>query len=151
EDAEKQSTIARKLYQLDGAIKTIEHEEMTETLNEEMAAATEVKSFKREDVLTNLKQTLDRYEEQLNPTAKKLLDSWDALKDRYSGDKMTFQVRNKKIEMDITTESLSGLKIPKVAFPKYQDWGERLMWMLKENVPGAFPFTAGVFPFKREG
>lgn len=151
EDAEKQSTIARKLYQLDGAIKTIEHEEMTETLNEEMAAATEVKSFKREDVLTNLKQTLDRYEEQLNPTAKKLLDSWDALKDRYSGDKMTFQVRNKEIEMDITTESLSGLKIPKVAFPKYQDWGERLMWMLKENVPGAFPFTAGVFPFKREG
>src|SRR5690625_999885 len=53
--------------------------------------------------------------------------------------------------MDIVTESLSGLKVPKVAFPKFIDWGERLTWLLKENVPGAFPFTAGVFPFKRKG
>src|SRR5690625_220289 len=53
--------------------------------------------------------------------------------------------------MDIVTESLSRIKVPKVAFPKYGDWGERLTWLLKENVPGAFPFTAGVFPFKRKG
>src|SRR5699024_1776132 len=64
---------------------------------------------------------------------------------------MSYKVRDKEFNMDIVTESLSGLKIPKVAFPKYMDWGERLTWLMKENVPGSFPFTAGVFPFKRQG
>src|SRR5690625_5481835 len=64
---------------------------------------------------------------------------------------MTFPIRDRSIEMDINTESISGLKIPKVAFPTYHDWGERLTWLMKENVPGSFPFTAGVFPFKRQG
>src|SRR5690625_2336061 len=64
---------------------------------------------------------------------------------------MTFPIRDRDIEMDIVTESISGLKIPKVAFPTYHDWGERLTWLMKENVPGSFPFTAGVFPFKRQG
>src|SRR5690625_2620431 len=64
---------------------------------------------------------------------------------------MSFQVRDREITVDTVTESLAGLKIPKVAFPNFSDWGERLKWLMTENVPGAFPFAAGVFPFKREG
>jgi methylmalonyl-CoA mutase len=126
---EEQSEIARKLFQLQGTMETIEDEEVKELLQ----------------------QTIDQYEKKLDPTSKELLDSWDETKERYSQDTLTFKVRNKEITTEITTESLSGLKIPKVAYPKFQDWGERLRWLMKENVPGAFPFTAGVFPFKREG
>src|SRR5690625_5805997 len=64
---------------------------------------------------------------------------------------MTFPIRDRSIEMDINTESISGLKIPKVAFPTYHDLVERLTWLMKENFLGSFPFTAGVFPFKRQG
>ncbi|WP_010648408.1 fused isobutyryl-CoA mutase/GTPase IcmF [Oceanobacillus massiliensis] len=126
---EKQSDIARKLYQLDGA----------KLLLEDKA------------VIDRIDQTFDQLQEQLDPQAKRLLDSWGTLEESYSGDTLTFMVRDKEIPMDITSETLSGLKIPKVAFPKYIDWGERLKWLLKENVPGSFPFTAGVFPFKRKG
>ena len=60
-------------------------------------------------------------------------------------------MRNKEIKTILRTESLSGLKIPKVALPNFKDYGEILRWVYKENVPGEFPYTAGVFPFKREG
>ncbi|WP_067728478.1 fused isobutyryl-CoA mutase/GTPase IcmF [Oceanobacillus damuensis] len=126
---EKQSTIATKLYQLEGTKEVLEDAEVVQSID----------------------QTIDQYQDQLEPVAKKLLHSWESLKESYSGDTITFTVRDKEIEMDITTESLAGLKIPKVAFPKYRDWGEQLAWLMKENVPGAFPFTAGVFPFKRKG
>ncbi|MEN1967607.1 fused isobutyryl-CoA mutase/GTPase IcmF [Lentibacillus sp. N15] len=125
----RQSETASKLYQLDGVKEMLDGEDTVSAINEK--------------ILT--------LEEALDARSKKLLDSWDETKANYGKDKMTFAVRGKEIEMDIVTESLSGLKIPKVAFPKYIDWGERLTWLLKENVPGAFPFTAGVFPFKRKG
>lgn len=125
----KHSEIARKLYQLEGTKEVMEDAPVKEAID----------------------QTIDQYKEQLDPQLKKMLESWEALKESYQGDTMTFKVRDKEIKMDITTESLSGLKIPKVAFPKYEDWGERLTWLRKENVPGSFPFTAGVFPFKRTG
>lgn len=125
----KHSDIARKLYQLEGTKEVMEDASVKEAID----------------------QTIDQYKEQLDPQLKKMLESWEALKESYQGDTMTFKVRDKEIKMDITTESLSGLKIPKVAFPKYEDWGERLTWLRKENVPGSFPFTAGVFPFKRTG
>lgn len=128
-NTKKQSDIASKLYQLEGAKEAIDDESVVHTIDEKIAS----------------------FQEQLDAKSKKLLDSWDEMKEKYSQDKMTFTVRDKEIEMDIATESLSGLKIPKVAFPKYTDWGERLAWLMKENVPGAFPFTAGVFPFKRKG
>ncbi|MFD1606374.1 fused isobutyryl-CoA mutase/GTPase IcmF [Oceanobacillus luteolus] len=126
---EDQSEIARKLYQLQGTLDIIEDEEVKELLQ----------------------TTMKQYEKQLDNQSRELLESWDETKEKYSGDTITFKVRDKEIVTEITTESLSGLKIPKVAFPKFQDWGERLRWLMKENVPGAFPFTAGVFPFKREG
>ncbi|WP_100009863.1 fused isobutyryl-CoA mutase/GTPase IcmF [Lentibacillus sediminis] len=129
ENTNKQSEIARKLYQLEGAKEALEDEQTLETID----------------------QTIDQYAEQLEPRAKKLLDGWEETKEKYSQETMTFPIRDKEIEMDIVTESISGLKVPKVAFPRYRDWGERLTWLLKENVPGSFPFTAGVFPFKRKG
>ncbi|MEC5424440.1 methylmalonyl-CoA mutase family protein [Virgibacillus sp. C22-A2] len=126
---EKQSEIARRLYQLEGTKEIIQDKESTAVIN----------------------QTIEQYEEQLDPKAGKLLAAWDETKESYNQGTLTFSVRDKEIKMDIVTESLAGLKIPKVAFPKFKDWGERLTWILKENVPGAFPFTAGVFPFKRKG
>jgi methylmalonyl-CoA mutase len=127
--AKEQSDAARKVYQLEGAKEAIGTEGDTKIID----------------------QTIDQYEEKLDARSRNLLDKWDETKESYDQEKMTFKVRDKEIEMDIVTESISGLKIPKVAFPKYQDWGERLTWLLKENVPGAFPFTSGVFPFKRKG
>lgn len=127
---EEQSEIASKLYQLEGA------KEVLEENNGDVEA---------------LNQTIDQYEEKLLPESKKLLNSWDELQEAYSKETMSFKVRNREITVDTVTESLAGLKIPKVAFPKFLDWGERLRWLMTENVPGAFPFTAGVYPFKREG
>ncbi|WP_217586384.1 fused isobutyryl-CoA mutase/GTPase IcmF [Lentibacillus saliphilus] len=124
-----QSEVARKLYQLNGAKEALDNGEASQALDKAIAT----------------------YEEQLHPRAKKLLESWDETKARYEQDEMTFKVRNKDITMALTTESLAGLKIPKVVYPKFSDWGERLSWLMRENVPGAFPFTAGVFPFKRKG
>ncbi|KHE67800.1 fused isobutyryl-CoA mutase/GTPase IcmF [Halobacillus sp. BBL2006] len=128
-ETDDQAAKARKLYQLKGTL-----EEMTD-----------------EDTKASIKRLIEDYEKSIDREAKEKLDDWDGLHERYSGDTYTFQVRNKEITMDLTTESLAGLKIPKVALPNYSDWGDRLTWLLRENVPGAFPFTAGVFPFKRKG
>lgn len=125
----EQSEIARKLYQLRGAKELFDDKMINQTVD----------------------QTFDQYLMKLNKEEQKLLDSWDSMKQKYDGDTITFSVRNKELTIDITTTSLSGLKIPKVAFPHYSDWGDRLTWLMKENVPGEFPYTAGVFPFKREG
>jgi len=73
------------------------------------------------------------------------------MKRRYAAAKYQFQVRDKVIELDLTSESLAHLKIPKVTLPAYEDWGDVLTWLLREAPPGHFPYTAGVFPLKREG
>ncbi|AXI10654.1 methylmalonyl-CoA mutase [Oceanobacillus zhaokaii] len=140
DNVRKQSEIARKLYQLEGTMKIFGEEYSKE----------EFKQTFDQDI-QKVKQTFDQFRKTLDPAAKALLDTWDDLQESYNQETMTFTVRNKEISMDIVTESLSGLKIPKVAFPKFNDWGERLTWLMEENVPGAFPFTAGVFPFKRQG
>jgi isobutyryl-CoA mutase len=89
--------------------------------------------------------------EQLDPANRKALEGWDAKRANYEGDEYVYQVRGKDVRVPTKTESLSHLKIPKVALPHYQGWGDILKWTLQENVPGEFPYTAGVFPFKREG
>lgn len=89
--------------------------------------------------------------EQLHPEVKKLLEGWKALQDKYSADTFAFPVRDKTIQLPLTYTSLSGTKLRKVVLPKFKDWGDIVKWQLQENVPGEFPFTAGVFPLKREG
>ena len=88
---------------------------------------------------------------ELTPTAKKLLDQWPKTRELYAADEYVVKIRDKEIRTKLTTESLSGSKIRKVALPAFEDEGETLRFLMKENVPGSFPFTAGVFAFKREG
>ncbi len=89
-------------------------------------------------------------ESQLDPKARKLLDMWPDTVKAYSGDEYVVRIRDKEIRTRLVSESLSGTKIRKVILPKFGDDGETLRFLMKENVPGSFPFTAGVFAFKRE-
>ncbi len=90
-------------------------------------------------------------ETSLDNTSKKLLEKWPEKKKNYQNESFVFKVRDKEIYTQNFYESLSKLKIPKVSLPRFEAWGDLLYWMLQENVPGEFPYTAGVFPFKREG
>jgi methylmalonyl-CoA mutase len=85
----------------------------------------------------------------LDSYSKDILRQWDQLMDSYRGDVMQTTVRGKVLRNELTSTSLSGLKIPRVSVPKFKDKGEQLRFALKENLPGYFPYTAGVFPFKR--
>ncbi|MED0656335.1 fused isobutyryl-CoA mutase/GTPase IcmF [Anoxybacillus ayderensis] len=127
----EQCDIARRVFQLEGAIET-----MNERHDEQALAA--------------LQEAKRAYEEKLTPESRKLLASWEDVKKKYSAEQFVTKVREKEIVTPLKTKSLAGLDIPKVALPKFKDYGEILRWLYKENVPGAFPFTAGVFPFKRQ-
>jgi len=125
---EEQSELAQKLYSLYESMQIIKG-----------AAAEELK--KQYDIL----------ERSFDGNNKKLLEDFPAKTAEYSRDYYEFKVRDKVLKIKTFDESLSHNKIPKVAFPKYKAWGDLLKWILQENVPGEFPFTAGVFRFKREG
>jgi methylmalonyl-CoA mutase len=86
----------------------------------------------------------------LDARAKKLLEMWPQTVKAYSGDEYVVKIRDKELRTRLNSVSLSGTKVPKVALPGYEDAGEILRWQLRENVPGSFPYTAGVFAFKRE-
>jgi isobutyryl-CoA mutase len=86
-----------------------------------------------------------------DPKNKMLLDNWEATKVNYQNEYFVFKVRDKEIKIKTHTESLSHSQIPKVAVPRFEAWGEILQWALQENFPGSFPYTAGIYPFKREG
>jgi isobutyryl-CoA mutase len=100
---------------------------------------------------TALQEKYNELKAQLTADTKKLLEQWSDLQKQYSGDVFEFKVRDKIINQPLTYQSLSGSTISKVYLPKYKDWGDLLKWQLQENVPGEFPYTAGVFPLKREG
>ncbi|MDA9656236.1 methylmalonyl-CoA mutase family protein [Flavobacteriales bacterium] len=88
---------------------------------------------------------------ELDPKNKILLDEWKTLTEKYKKEIFKYKVRNKEISIQTHTTSLSHNQIPKITLPKYESWGDILNWQLQENVPGSFPFTSGLFPFKREG
>jgi len=94
---------------------------------------------------------LAAYQLKLAPENWKLIAEWSEKIKKYSGETFAFQVRDKVLDLPFIYTSLSGTKIRKVYLPRYKDWGDILKWQLQENVPGEFPFTAGVFPLKREG
>src|SRR5437660_1762751 len=89
-------------------------------------------------------------ETALEPGAKKLLETWPTTVKAYSGEEQVVKIRGKEIRTRLTTTSLSGTNVPKVALPRYECHGELLRWRMRENLPGEFPYTAGVFHFKRE-
>ena len=131
--AEEQANISRKLFQLEGAIAAVKETEANE------------------EVVVSLEAIKKATEEKLTPESKKILDGWEKTKAAYKADKFVTRIRDKEIITVLKTKSLSGLDIPKVSLPGYKDYGEILRWVYRENVPGSFPYTAGVFPFKREG
>ncbi|WP_066056877.1 fused isobutyryl-CoA mutase/GTPase IcmF [Robertmurraya korlensis] len=131
--AEEQANLARKLFQIEGTLVAIEE---TSTKEEAVKALVELKS---------------QVEEKLTAETKKVLSSWEDKRKLYSSDRFITKIRDKEIVTILKTKSLAGLLIPKVVLPKYKDYGEIIRWVYKENVPGEFPYTAGVFPFKREG
>ena len=87
----------------------------------------------------------------LDPRNLAMLENWGNVVDRFAADEYVFKVRDKELRVPTKTRSLSHNDIPKVALPKYKAWGSLLRWMLQENVPGEFPYTSGIYPFKREG
>lgn len=120
-----QSALATQLYQLNGVL-----------------------SFHHDPSLTERYRLI---EDQLDGHCKKLLRAWPDTVKNYQQDFFSYIVRDKEIKQPLFYESLSMLKIPKVSLPKYKDWGDILQWLLTENLPGEFPYAAGVFPLKREG
>ena len=90
-------------------------------------------------------------EQRLDADARKLLAQWPDMQKAYAGEEYVVRIRDKKIRTRLVHTTLSGTKIRKVVLPKYEDHGELLKWLMLENVPGSFPYTAGVFAFKHEG
>ncbi len=90
-------------------------------------------------------------EARLLPEARQLLTQWPAMQAAYAGDEYVVKIRDKEIRTQLVQQSLSGTKIRKVVLPGYECHGELLKWLMLDNVPGSFPYTAGVFAFKREG
>ncbi|MBD0832095.1 methylmalonyl-CoA mutase family protein [Aestuariibaculum sediminum] len=103
------------------------------------------------DFVKLLVAEFDRVKMNLDPYNWETLIGWQEKVEKYKNPIYTFKVRDKDIKIETHTESLSHTKIPKVALPKYQAWGDILRWTLQENVPGEFPFTSGLYPFKRTG
>ncbi len=103
-----------------------------------------------ETLVGSLKSSLAEISNKLTKENEEILTSWPAKKANYEGEYFSYFVRGKEIKLKTTTQSLSHISIPKVSLPKYHSWQDLLRWILMENVPGEFPFTAGVFPFKRK-
>jgi methylmalonyl-CoA mutase len=132
-----QAAIASKLYQLQGALVILQGKEAKAPLVEGLGET--------------IQQQISFYQDQLTPVSRKLISNWPEKVKEYQKDYYEYTVRDKVIRQEMFTKSLSGTRIPKVVLPKYKDWGDLLKWQAQENVPGHFPFTAGVFPLKREG
>jgi len=93
----------------------------------------------------------EQREGRLNPDAKKLLAMWPDMRKAYAGDEYVVKIRDKELRTNLVHTTLSGTKIRKVVLPQFEDHGEILKWLMLDNVPGSYPYTAGVFAFKREG
>jgi len=105
----------------------------------------------KKDLIKLLIAEFDREKLKLNPYNWEVITGWEEKVNKYQEPIYSFKVRNRVIEIETHTESLSHQQIPKVALPKYEAWGDILRWVLQENVPGEFPYTAGLYPFKRTG
>ena len=137
---EEQSALAQQLYNLS---ESIAHLKGSSKAGASDAALT--------TTIQTLEERLVALERKLAGENKHLLDTWEQKVKTYKDPIFTYHVRGKAIEVPTHTESLSHLQIPKVSLPSYKAWGDVLRWNLQENVPGEFPYTAGVFPFKRVG
>lgn len=154
EQVEKQRKVADKLFGLHSALETIT-ETTLDIANDGSDWDEEIESAGlAEDQLATAKMLKSRFDAMrldLNPHNWEIIKNWEDKRARYKAEEYVFKVRDKEIRMDTHVESLSHTKIPKVALPKYNGWGDVLKWSKQENVPGEFPYTAGIYPFKRKG
>ncbi|MFM1991421.1 MAG: hypothetical protein RJA99_4378 [Pseudomonadota bacterium] len=132
--ARAQAKLAREVQQLRESARMLEEDDPTKSGARDTVTALAV-----------------RRETDLEAASRKLLAMWPDMRTAYSGDEYVVKIRDREIRTELVRTSLSGTKIRKVVLPQYEDHGELLKWLLLENVPGSFPFTAGVFAFKREG
>jgi len=150
-----QVSLARRLYQLDGTLRQFRDRAGESTVDVHNDAAGVVRAERREAGapawLAEVEAERARLERELAPDCRRILDEWPELVARYRADRYEYTVRGKVIGQPLSSESLSGLRIPRVSLPRFEDWGDILRWMLSEAPPGTFPFAAGVFPLKREG
>jgi methylmalonyl-CoA mutase len=103
-----------------------------------------------DSILKVLMAEFDRCKKDLDPYTWAMLEGWKTEEKRYSDEFYTYKVRGKEVKVPNHTESLAHTKIPKVALPKYRSWGDKVRWAMQENTPGFFPYTAGIYPFKRQ-
>jgi isobutyryl-CoA mutase len=132
--AREQATLAREIQQLQAAARMLKIDKPDRAPAAEAAL----------DLAAHRKAAQD-------PGARKLLQQWPDMQAAYAGDEYVVKIRDKEIRTALTSASLSGTKIRKVALPQFEDHGEILKWLMLDNVPGSFPYTAGTFAFKREG
>ena len=133
--AAQQAEVAEKLYGIRTSIEALREAEIED----------------RDRLIGQLEAAYGQLSMGLDKPNQALLDGWEEKKGRYRADEYVYQVRGKDIRVPAYTTSLSRNRIPRVVLPAYRSWGDILRWNLRENVPGEFPFTAGVFPFKRQG
>ncbi|MCB1193616.1 MAG: methylmalonyl-CoA mutase family protein [Leptospiraceae bacterium] len=127
-----QSKIATEIYQVRGTLEVIQKSNPID-----------------KNVLEQLEQLSLQLEEDLDKESVSILKNWSSKKEKYSKEFFEYEVRGKTIQVPNFTTSLSHTNIPKVILPRYKDYGDIIRWSMQENVPGEFPFTAGVYPFKR--
>jgi methylmalonyl-CoA mutase len=128
ERVDSQVSLARRLYRLEGAI--------PELTDEAARTALRVRSAE--------------LRREISSESLELIDAWPELRKRYGEERVSFDVRDREIAVEASVVTQSGTRVPKVALPPFEDWGEILKFQLEENLPGRYPYTAGVFPFKRD-
>lgn len=141
---EEQAKLAQELYSIRNTIEKIKNPDNS-------GSAFGETKLPDEDLIQKLENLYKEQEQKLDPLSRKIIEDWDQKVKRYKDEYFIYKVREKEIKIETHTESLSHLQIPKISLPKYKGWGDILKWNLRENVPGEFPYAAGVFPFKREG
>ena len=131
----EQVLVAEKLYGLNSAIATMQNAKFED----------------KDRLVKSLQETFDIEKLNFDPKNWAIIQTWKDKKQQFKNPNFEFKVREKIVKIETHTESLSHSQIPKVSSPKYSSWGDILRWVLQENYPGEFPYTAGLFPFKREG
>jgi len=146
--AKEQEAVAQKLYGIYTTLQSVSETEITIT-----SGGLDFKDTKtsEKELSKLLLAEFDRAKMDIDAYNWEKIVNWQATVEKYKGPHYSFKVRDKELKIETHTESLSHLQIPKVALPKYKAWGDLLRWMLQENVPGEFPYTSGLYPFKRQG
>ena len=148
QQARAQARLAREIQQLRAASAMLRAD--AARCPNEAAAADDAAQAATHAAAAAALNLAEQREQRLDPAARKLLAQWPAMQQAYAGDEYVVKIRDREIRTALVHTTLSGSKIRKVVLPRYEDEGEILQWLLLDNVPGSFPYTAGVFAFKRE-